>query len=695
MTNRITAHLAKFRLAHACVAFPFLCAAHAAETARDTADSPLINLDAITVSATRTAWRTFDVPGMTSVVDGKTIELLQPQSVDDLLRLLPNVELYGGPRRTAEVPRIRGRNQDNVLVLIDGTRQNFNVAHRGRYFVEPDLLKQVEVVRGPNSALYGSGAQGGILAMQTKDASDLLEPQRAYGSRLKAGYVSANDETFFSAAAYGAMGALDVLASASQREGGDIRLGTGDKLPFSGSKLRAGLAKATWRFGAAHAVSVGYDAVREDNLQPTNPQGSEANSIVRRKGEVDNLRARYVVHPQDSDWLDLEAVAYRVKTGSFDRGVSANLRTRDERRVLATTGFSALNRSSVESPELGRHRLVYGTEFFRDDQTARRFDTGVSTPLLSSPEGSVAYAAAFFQDEISLPGRVTLIPGIRYDEFNAKAKLGGFSSKDGNTSLKIGAVWRPRTWLFLFGLYSEGFLTPDVGQIFRSGTHFRIGARQQDFVPSLDLKPESSQNYEGGIGAELKLADQARLQAKLSVFTQRSKDTLSREVTAAAVPAELAAIGITRYEQSRAVNLAGARFAGAELEIGYTAARWFLNGGASTLSAKEDGTGRRLDTTPGDKLSLTGGVRWSEARLTLGGSATFVGNRRSKVATPQYQTSGYDVWGLFLVWQPRFAGPDASFNLTADNLFDKAYARDDRERFDAGRSVQVAVTTRF
>jgi len=681
----------------AAVATLSLSLAQVVETsaATEVFDDTLINLDAITVSSTRTAWRAFDVPGMTSVVDSRALDLLQPQSMDDILRSLPNVELFGGPRRTAEVPRIRGRNSENVLILIDGMRQNYGGAHRGRYFIEPDLLKSVEIVRGPNSALYGSGAQGGILSMETKTASDLLLPGQRYGSRLKTGYVSANDESFFGAAAYGTTGTIDLIASVTHRDGGDIRLGTGEKLEFSGSDLRAATVKGTWHIAPGQSLSLVHDTAREENIQPTNPQGTSLSSIVNRKTKVEGSRARYVLHPAQSTWVDLEAVAYRVKTANRDLGVSSSLIDRDERRSVRTTGFNLINRSRLVTSRLGTHRLAYGVDFFGDENGARRFDTGVGLPIQTSPEGDVDYEAVFLQDEIALPGGVTLIPGLRYDRFKSKSIAENFSSSDDDLSLKLGAVWRPHPTFFLFALYSEGFLTPDVAQIFRSGQHFRLGSRQQDFVPSLGLKPESSRNYEGGFGFERKLANGARLQTKLSVFQQDSRDTISREVVILPVPSELAAIGITQYEHSRAANLEGSEFQGAELEFGYTTDTWFVNGGASYLTSKIDGSGLKLSTTPADKVSLNSGRRFADARLTLGGSALFVGNRRSKVEEPQYQTHGYADFGIFAVWQPSLRYPDTTLNLTASNLFDKAYARDDVGLFATGRSVQATLTLKF
>ncbi|MGH8491140.1 MAG: TonB-dependent receptor plug domain-containing protein, partial [Gammaproteobacteria bacterium] len=61
----------------------------------------------------------------------------------------PNVELLSGPRRIGETANIRGFDEERIVTTIDGARQNFNLGHQGGFFIEPDLLKQVEVYRGP------------------------------------------------------------------------------------------------------------------------------------------------------------------------------------------------------------------------------------------------------------------------------------------------------------------------------------------------------------------------------------------------------------------------------------------------------------------------------------------------------------------------------------------------------------------
>ncbi len=133
-------------------------------------------LDTISVTATRNPIKAFEYPGMVSVIGREGIQTRQPSTPDDILKFVPNVEFTGGPRRTGETPSIRGFSGPDVIVMFDGARQNFGSAHDGRFFIDPSLLKSVEVLRGPASSLYGSGGTGGIIEFRTMGAADFLAP---------------------------------------------------------------------------------------------------------------------------------------------------------------------------------------------------------------------------------------------------------------------------------------------------------------------------------------------------------------------------------------------------------------------------------------------------------------------------------------------------------------------------------------
>ena len=78
--------------------------------------------------------------------------------------------------------------------MFDGARQNFGSAHDGRFFIDPSLLKSVEVLRGPASSLYGSGGTGGIIEFRTMGAADFLAPGETVGATISGGYQTVNRE---------------------------------------------------------------------------------------------------------------------------------------------------------------------------------------------------------------------------------------------------------------------------------------------------------------------------------------------------------------------------------------------------------------------------------------------------------------------------------------------------------------------
>ncbi|MCP6330172.1 TonB-dependent receptor plug domain-containing protein, partial [Klebsiella pneumoniae] len=72
-------------------------------------------------------------------------------------------------------------------------------AQTRRNYVDPEIVKRVEILRGPSSALYGSNAIGGAVSYYTLDADDIIRDGRDTGARLKGGYSSADDSWLTSA----------------------------------------------------------------------------------------------------------------------------------------------------------------------------------------------------------------------------------------------------------------------------------------------------------------------------------------------------------------------------------------------------------------------------------------------------------------------------------------------------------------
>jgi vitamin B12 transporter len=183
-------------------------AASLAAAAADFED-PLQNL---VVTATRIPTPEVQVASSITVVTADEIAARQIRTLPDLLQTVPglNIVQTGGPGGQTSV-FIRGTNSNHTKVLVDGIDvsdpSNSGGAFNLGQFLTEDIQK-VEVLRGPQSGLYGSDAIGGVINIITKSGSG--PPQFAAG--LEAGSFN----TFNQAAS--ASGSLDQFHYAANLE---------------------------------------------------------------------------------------------------------------------------------------------------------------------------------------------------------------------------------------------------------------------------------------------------------------------------------------------------------------------------------------------------------------------------------------------------------------------------------------------
>jgi len=116
---------------------------------------------AIIVTAAREALPTAEAPVSSTVFDEEEIDGLDLPFAADLLRLAPGVSVAStGPRGTQTQVRIRGGEANHSLLFVDGIRFNDPAAGNEPRFelLTSNLLSRIEIVRGPQSALWGSEA---------------------------------------------------------------------------------------------------------------------------------------------------------------------------------------------------------------------------------------------------------------------------------------------------------------------------------------------------------------------------------------------------------------------------------------------------------------------------------------------------------------------------------------------------------
>jgi vitamin B12 transporter len=126
----------------------------------------------VTVTANRVPTSIQRTGSAITVIPRAEIERTNPTSLVDVLRSVPGVSVTesGGPGATSDI-RLRGANPNHTLVLIDGVRINDPAQASGEFdgaMIAPSLIERIEVLRGPQSALYGSDAIGGVVNIITK-----------------------------------------------------------------------------------------------------------------------------------------------------------------------------------------------------------------------------------------------------------------------------------------------------------------------------------------------------------------------------------------------------------------------------------------------------------------------------------------------------------------------------------------------
>ncbi|MEA1071137.1 TonB-dependent receptor plug domain-containing protein [Sphingomonas sp. LY160] len=131
-------------------------------------DYPAIEPPAIVVTASRSDERIDQSPASVTLIEAAKIERLGSPQVTDFLRLVPSAAVsVSGPTGSLSQVRIRGAEANHTLLFVEGISANDPAAGNEPRFelLNADIASRIEVVRGPQSALWGSEAIGGVIAV--------------------------------------------------------------------------------------------------------------------------------------------------------------------------------------------------------------------------------------------------------------------------------------------------------------------------------------------------------------------------------------------------------------------------------------------------------------------------------------------------------------------------------------------------
>ncbi|MDY6924873.1 MAG: TonB-dependent hemoglobin/transferrin/lactoferrin family receptor [Pseudomonadota bacterium] len=620
--------------------------AMAEDPSTDPAADPT-QLPPVTVLATRSETRTDEAPATVTVFTARQIEAMLATDIKDLIRFEPGVSVVSQPSRFGaalgttgragnEGFTIRGLGGDRVLMVVDGVRVPdgfvFGAQSVGRGgYADLDLMKSVEILRGPASALYGSDGVAGAVAFTTKDPADLLRSGESFGARARVGYNSADEGVTTSAMVAGRGGAFSGLLAWTGRDSRET--GTQGSVGGVGSartmanpqetRSDAVLLKAVWDIAPGHSLRAGYDWFESDTTADVLSGRSAsvlellADDETRRHGWNLGWRGDRVL---GLDRAQASVYAQQAETRQFtfeDRNPAVD-RTRDNSFDNEVVGFAA---DAVKT--LGVHRLTIGGDVSETTQQGVRDGTvppmGETFPTSAFPKTDYALAGLFVQDEIGLlDGALKIIPAIRWDSYDLSTAddplfPGARADQSGDhVSPKLGVVWQATRTVQLFGNWAEGFKAPTPSQVnqFFSNPAFGYVSR-----PNPDLSPETSRSLE--IGARLREVDLfgGRFSGQLAGFRSDYEDFISQQVVSGAfTPADPAVYQF--------VNFTDVEISGVEAK----ADLWWDNGLSARFAAAyaegettSDGVTTALPTI--DPLKVVLGLGYDEPAGRFGGQA--------------------------------------------------------------------------
>ena len=596
-------------------------------------------LDQITIIASKFDEEVIQSMTSTSVVGKEKLQQRQPTNISQVLNGMPGVATAGSQDRSGLGTSINIRGlQDfgRVAMITDGARNNFARADHGSassMWVEPELLKQVTVVRGPVANIYGSGAIGGVVVFETKSASDFLREGEQYGGSIKGGYETNGDGFLTSVTgAIKPVEAFDLLGNFTYRERDDYKGGDGDKVEDTNYEVEGGLAKSVIRPADGHEITLGWMGHDNNWREP----GSIPEETDLRE---DTFTGKYR-HTPGNDWIDFSLSAYVNDTSMDQTALAEGVRWDQENGGfipvpagskrsfdLVTTGFDVNNTSRFETGAF-RHTMTYGGDWFEDD-------VDVEDPLggafVYNPSGNREVWGGFVQDKLEFSDWLEIIGGLRYDSYSLESVDGDVESDGNRLSPRITAGVKPFEstglhGLQVYGTYAEGYRSPSVIETLITGMH--PAGVSFPFLPNPNLTPETAHLFEVGLNYKRDgiFTDDDGVRVKAAVYHNRVKDYIGLNDSISPFPGPGFDPNCTWSMQSGTIpicvqyqNFDEVILEGIEFEAVYDRGSFFAGVSGSFIDSENKEDGKELDTVPPDQIFGFVGFRFLEQRLVVGG----------------------------------------------------------------------------
>jgi len=583
-----------------------------------------IDTDQIVITASRVPEKQARTPASVTIIDAKRIERLDEPLLPALLRLTPSVAVStSGPAGSFTEVRIRGAEVNHTLLFIDGIKVNDPASGDFPRFelLNADLASRIEVVRGPQSALWGSEAIGGVIAVNGLADAPASSASAEGGSF---GFLRA----IASAALVSSDASLSGGAGWQRATGIDSFNGEGDKDGYRNLSARL---RGTWKptasteLGASALTLAGRTEF--DGFDPLTFAHTDTLDSSRNRLRAGRLWAKF--GEQSSAWTGQIAGSL---LGSSNRNFLAEEptnRTRGTRRNLTAQIERRLQTGTVT------HRLIAATELERETFHARGLVTGLPTDQ-DRTRSHRSVTAEWRADAARFTGDVA----VRRDWFNRFRDA---------TTLRASILARIGGGFSIAGSYGEGIAQPTFFDLY--------GFFPNDFIGNPSLKPESSRGFEGSLRFR-----RGAVAASITAYRQRLHDEI---VTIFPPPSFL---GTT-------INLdSTSRRQGVEAEFSWEPSeRLRLGGSYAYLDATEPKATAQVRELRRPKHSGSVVIDGALGRLTYGASLAYVGRHfdsRDTFPFDRVALDSYWLAGARLAYEVR---PGVELFARGSNLLNQSY----------------------
>jgi iron complex outermembrane receptor protein len=516
-----------------------------------------VNLRELVVTASKTETEVRDVPAAVSVVSSADIERSGATNFTEAVKTVPGVSMgsFGENFNSVQLrglPRF-GNENEAVLVLVDGVPQTDARNSTQLLTIPIANIDRVEVVKGPNSALYGRTAIGGVVNMITEDPP--AEP--SFRFRLQGGqwdFIRGDVTAAGPLAAGSRSGYLISWTGGRQRSFHDFNAYSRRQSSLFGKFTTAPDAKTDILVSANYAISRGstptgdpiIDGRLLSDIDPTFSRLTNLNLPSAQYNE-EHIRSMSRIRRDLAPGVSLtNTFGYRhslwnfIDDGDFLSPPAAGSDTvvlfpftrpreenayYDDLRLEVNLGPARFQHRLLVGATLDRNTGTVATQFPFTDSVSGGVPISYRNPVFPGPtdfqqldRGSRTYEGTFYglylQDEIAIARRLRITLGGRYDDNEVHAATSSGVVVDESSdkfSPKVGASFRvldsddPRDpQLSVYAQYARAFKPPQAPASITVALD-----------PENPLTPEEITNYEAGIKATVW---QGRLAFEASAF---------------------------------------------------------------------------------------------------------------------------------------------------------------------------------